>query len=145
MMKAGSVLVNVARGEIVDEEALLDALRRDHLRGAILDVYVGEFERPPMPLLWSDRRVLIMPHISNGSDHSQHGGIDVFCSNLRAYRETAAQCDQLATGILNGSGLRLAAPAKQFFRAGTTDGDVAHRRTGEHVKPFEPKIIEPVS
>jgi glyoxylate/hydroxypyruvate reductase len=84
VMKAGSVLVNVARG---DEEALLDALQRDHLRGAVLDVYVGEFERPPMPLLWSDRRVLITPHISNGSDQSQHGGVDVFCGNLHAYRE----------------------------------------------------------
>ena len=86
-MKTGSVLVNVARGEIVDEDALLDALQRDHLRGAALDVYVGEFERPPMPQLWSDRRVLITPHISNGSDVNQHGGVDVFCDNLRAYRD----------------------------------------------------------
>jgi phosphoglycerate dehydrogenase-like enzyme len=86
-MKRGSVLVNVARGQIVEEDALLNALERDHLRGAVLDVYVGEFERPPMPLLWSDRRVLITPHISNGSDQSQHGGVDVFCDNLRAYRD----------------------------------------------------------
>jgi phosphoglycerate dehydrogenase-like enzyme len=86
-MKKGSVLVNVARGEIVDEEALLDAVQRDHLRGAALDVYVGEFERPPMAQLWSDRRVLITPHVSNGSDGSRHGGVDVFCDNLCAYRD----------------------------------------------------------
>jgi len=53
-MKAGSVLINVARGEIVDEEALADALRRDHLRGAALDVYAGEFEHTPMARLWAD-------------------------------------------------------------------------------------------
>jgi phosphoglycerate dehydrogenase-like enzyme len=84
-MKSGSVLVNVARGEIVDEEALADALERNHLRGAVLDVYVGEFEHPPMARLWSDPRVLITPHISSASDQDRHGGIDLFCENLRAY------------------------------------------------------------
>lgn len=85
LMKPGSVLVNVARGEIVDEEALYDALQQGHLRGAALDVYVGEFERPPPARLWQDERVLITPHISGGSDQSRHGGIDIFCNNLRAY------------------------------------------------------------
>ena len=84
-MKAGSVLVNVARGEIVDEEALADALERNHLRGAALDVYVGEFEHAPAKRLWSDPRVLITPHISAASDEDRHGGIDLFCDNLRAY------------------------------------------------------------
>ena len=84
-MKPGSVLVNVARGEIVDEEALAEALARDHLRGAALDVYVGEFERPPPARLWSDPRVLITPHVSSVTDADRHGGIDIFCENLRAY------------------------------------------------------------
>jgi glyoxylate/hydroxypyruvate reductase A len=84
-MKAGSVLINVARGEIVDEDALADALQRDHLRGAALDVYVGEFEHTPMAQLWSDPKVLITPHISAASDQNRHGAIKVFCDNLRAY------------------------------------------------------------
>lgn len=84
-MKPGSVLVNVARGEIVDEEALADALACDHLRGAALDVYVGEFEHTPMARLWSDPRVLITPHISGASDQDRHGAIDLFRDNLRAY------------------------------------------------------------
>jgi phosphoglycerate dehydrogenase-like enzyme len=89
-MKPGSVLVNVARGEIVDEDALADALARNHLRGAALDVYIGEFERPPIARLWSDPRVLITPHISGASDQNRHGAIEVFCENLRAYVEGRA-------------------------------------------------------
>ncbi len=85
LMKPGSVLVNVARGEIVDEEALGEALERGHLRGAALDVYVGEFEHLPPARLWSDPRVLITPHVSGASDQDRHGGVDLFCENLRAY------------------------------------------------------------
>ncbi len=101
-MKAGSVLVNLARGEIVDENALADALERDHLRGAVLDVYVGEFEHPPPARLWSDPRVLITPHVSGHSDDNRHGAIDLFCDNLRAYldRQAAAQRHRLGTGLL---------------------------------------------
>jgi glyoxylate/hydroxypyruvate reductase len=88
-MKAGSVLVNVARGEIVDEEALADALQRGHLRGVVLDVYVGEFQHSPMAALWRDPRVLITPHISAASDQDRHRAIDLFCSNLRDYLDGA--------------------------------------------------------
>jgi phosphoglycerate dehydrogenase-like enzyme len=85
MMQPGGVLVNVARGEIVDEDALFDALQRNHLRGVALDVYVGEFEHPPPARLWSDPRVLVTPHVSGSSDENRHGAIDIFCENLRAY------------------------------------------------------------
>ena len=84
-MKPGSILINVARGEIVDETALAEALKRDHLRGAVLDVYVGEFERTPPAALWSDPRVLITPHVSGNSDQDRHGAIELFCDNLAAY------------------------------------------------------------
>ncbi len=85
LMKPNSILVNVARGEIIDEDALADALDHEHLRGAALDVYVGEFEQPPADRLWSDPRVLITPHISGSSDQDRHGGIALFCDNLRAW------------------------------------------------------------
>jgi phosphoglycerate dehydrogenase-like enzyme len=84
-MKPGAILVNVARGEIIDEEALIAALAAGKLRGVALDVYVGEFEHEPDRRLWDDERVLITPHISGGSDMRQHRGIDLFCDNLRAY------------------------------------------------------------
>jgi phosphoglycerate dehydrogenase-like enzyme len=84
-MKPGTVLANVARGEIVDEAALAEALARGHLLGVVLDVYNGEFERLPPEVLWRDPRVLITPHISGASDESRHRAIDVFCENLRAY------------------------------------------------------------
>ncbi len=84
-MKPGAVLVNVARGEIVDEDALADAMDSDRLRGVVLDVYVGEFERPPMARLWADPRVLITPHISGASDQERHGAIELFRDNLHAY------------------------------------------------------------
>src|SRR3954454_10490139 len=79
LMKPGGVLVNVARGEIVDEDALADALECEHLRGAVLDVYVGEFEHLPPSRLWSSPKVLITPHVSGASDEDRHGGIELFC------------------------------------------------------------------
>ena len=89
VMKSGVVLVNVARGEIVDEAALAEALARGHLRGVVLDVYVGEFEHRPPEALWRDPRVLLTPHISGASDENRHGAIELFCKNLRAYLDGA--------------------------------------------------------
>lgn len=84
-MKPGTVLVNVARGEIIDEETLLDALGAGKLRGVVLDVYVGEFEHEPDHRLWDDERVIITPHVSSGTENSQHRVVELFCDNLRAY------------------------------------------------------------
>jgi phosphoglycerate dehydrogenase-like enzyme len=84
-MKSGTVLVNIARGEIIDEEASLCALAAGRLRGVALDVYVGEFEREPDSRLWNDERVLITPHVSAATDVSEHRGVGLFCENLAHY------------------------------------------------------------
>jgi len=86
-MKTGTVLVNIARGEIIDEEALLHALAEGRLRGVALDVYVGEFEHPPESRLWDDGRVVITPHVSAATDVSEHRGLMLFCENLTRYLE----------------------------------------------------------
>lgn len=84
-LRPGAVLVNISRGEIIDEEALLTALEEGKLRGVALDVYEGEFERPPDFRLWDDERVVITPHVSAMSDVSEHQGISLFCENLTRY------------------------------------------------------------
>lgn len=84
-MKAGTVVVNIARGEIIDEEALVQTLAEGKLRGVALDVYEGEFERPPDGRLWNDERVVITPHVSAATDVSEHGGVKLFCENLLRY------------------------------------------------------------
>ena len=86
-MRAGTVLVNVARGEIIDEGALVETLAEGKLRGVALDVYDGEFERPPDARLWDDERVVITPHVSAATDLSEHGGVTLFCENLVRYLE----------------------------------------------------------
>jgi phosphoglycerate dehydrogenase-like enzyme len=81
-IKSGTVLVNIARGEIIDEMALIEALAEGKLRGVALDVYDGEFERPPDARLWDDERVVITPHVSAATDVSEHAGMNLFCENL---------------------------------------------------------------
>ena len=83
-MKPDSVLVNVSRGRVLDEEALARALRDGSLAGAALDV----FETEPLPQdspLWGIPNVIISPHVSGFTTHYDTRALSVFESNLRRY------------------------------------------------------------
>ena len=86
-MKPDAVLINVARGEEVDEDALVDAITAGRIRGAVLDVYDGELAgRPPRPELTALPQVLLTPHISgNGDTNVAEPLRRLFADNLRRY------------------------------------------------------------
>jgi phosphoglycerate dehydrogenase-like enzyme len=86
-LKAGAVLINVARGEEVNEDALIGALVRGDLRGAVLDVYDGELAgRPPRRELLELPQVLLTPHISGRGDPSAwEPNRRLFADNLRRF------------------------------------------------------------
>ena len=86
MMKPTAVLVNVARGGLVDEDALVHALRNGRLRGAMLDVTTQEPLAPESPL-WTAPNLSITPHISGNTPESWQSQVEFFCRNLRLYLE----------------------------------------------------------
>jgi phosphoglycerate dehydrogenase-like enzyme len=83
-MKPGAVLINVARGAVVDEAALIAALRDGHLGGAALDVLSMEPPAADNPL-WSMANVLICPHSASTVTSENARLTDLFCENLLRY------------------------------------------------------------
>jgi phosphoglycerate dehydrogenase-like enzyme len=84
LMKQSAFLINISRGAVIDEPALIEALRDGVIAGAALDV----FEREPLPPdspLWEMENVVITPHTSAASEHFQRRQIDLFKENLRRY------------------------------------------------------------
>lgn len=83
-MHSNAVLVNVGRGGVVDEPALIQALNAGRLAGAALDVFATE----PLPAdspLWSMPNVLISPHTAALSEQEDERTVDLFSDNLHRY------------------------------------------------------------
>jgi glyoxylate/hydroxypyruvate reductase A len=84
LLPPGAVVVNIARGQVIDEPALIDALADGHLGGACLDVAAVE-PLPPESPLWDMRNVLISPHSASTVDRENAALTDIFCDNLRRW------------------------------------------------------------
>jgi phosphoglycerate dehydrogenase-like enzyme len=84
LMRRDAVLINIARGDVVDEGALLMALQAGRLRGAALDVFTTE----PLPAdspLWSQPNVLVMPHVSATTPRYWQREADLMLDNMARY------------------------------------------------------------
>ena len=83
LMKPGAILINIARGQIVDEAALIEALSRGHLRGAGLDVFHHEPLEPTSPLL-RQPNVVATPHIGSATEETREAMAACAVDNLLA-------------------------------------------------------------
>jgi phosphoglycerate dehydrogenase-like enzyme len=84
LMKRGAYLVNVSRGALLDEGALVAALVDGHLAGAMLDVAASE-PVPAMSELWRTPNLWLTPHMSGGSYESRDRAFQLLLANLRCY------------------------------------------------------------
>jgi len=84
LMKPDAYLINVARGPLVDVEALVEALRSKRIAGAALDVFAEE-PLPPESPLWGLENVLITPHTAAVTERLWERHYELICENLRRF------------------------------------------------------------
>lgn len=85
IMRSNAYLVNIARGRVIDEQALIQALREGWIAGAGLDV-TDEEPLPSESPLYSMPNVILTPHISGNSAHYDTRLASLFADNLKRYR-----------------------------------------------------------
>lgn len=91
-MKPTSYLINVARGGVVDENALIDALENSQIAGAGLDTFLTE-PLPPDHPLWKAKNTIITPHLGGFNDTYVEKALPIFEKNLRHF--LAGEYDQM--------------------------------------------------
>jgi phosphoglycerate dehydrogenase-like enzyme len=84
VMKDSAYLINVGRGDLVDESALITALNTSKIAGAALDVFHQE-PLPPESPLWGMPQVIISPHIAGLSSHLGEDTLTLFINNLNRH------------------------------------------------------------
>ena len=85
-LKPGAWVINIARGELIDELALARAIRDGRLGGAVLDTFREE-PLPPTSPLYDLPNVILTPHTSWSSTRVLDRSVDLFCENLRRYAD----------------------------------------------------------
>ena len=102
MIKPGAWLINVARGRLIDERALLRALRDGHLGGAVLDTFRDE-PLPPMSSFYDLPNVIVTPHTAWSSGRVLDRSVELFCDNLRRFAAGRATAQRRGPerGVLN--------------------------------------------
>ena len=83
-MKSDAVLINVARGDVIDQQALIDALQQQQIRGAALDVFTPE-PLPPDNPIWTLPNIIQSPHIAGLTPHYFERTTELFAENLRRF------------------------------------------------------------
>jgi phosphoglycerate dehydrogenase-like enzyme len=97
-IRDGAILVNVGRGPVIDEDALIDALRSGRLAGAALDVFAEE----PLPAsspLWELENVIVSPHTAALSWHENERIVELFAENLRRYLRSDDLLSRVRTSV----------------------------------------------
>lgn len=85
LLKPTAVIINIGRGAVIDEAALLDALQNERVRGAALDVFAHE-PLPPDHPLWTLENVLLSPHTADHTADAHDRSMRMFLENLARFR-----------------------------------------------------------